>query len=188
VSVTSAPEPAGVNCANGGSKFTAAGNAVTYACNGAPGSGGGPTGQDATTVVGTSTLTVAASTGPTDIPGLSQTISVPSSAVVYISTDGGLATNSSSPTGFSALDVFVRVDGQNPPNGLFRAIVCANTGGIVGIFCSWTLSAALPLAQGTHTISVQAAGINITGSSPAILSGDNQSAHQGTLTVMVLKK
>jgi hypothetical protein len=39
VSVTSAGEPAGSNCANGGSKFTAA-NGVTYACNGAPGTGG----------------------------------------------------------------------------------------------------------------------------------------------------
>jgi len=39
VSVTSDPEPPGVNCVNGGSKFTAA-NDTTYACNGAPGSGG----------------------------------------------------------------------------------------------------------------------------------------------------
>jgi hypothetical protein len=37
VSVTSANEPSGANCANGGSKFTAAGNNVTYACDGAPG-------------------------------------------------------------------------------------------------------------------------------------------------------
>src|SRR5262249_18844921 len=40
VSVTSATEPAGANCTYGGSKFTAADNAVTYACNGAPGTGG----------------------------------------------------------------------------------------------------------------------------------------------------
>jgi hypothetical protein len=44
VSVTSAPEPAGANCANGGSRFTAANSVVTYACNGAqgpPGPAGG---------------------------------------------------------------------------------------------------------------------------------------------------
>jgi hypothetical protein len=40
VSVTSANEPAGAHCAYGGSAFTAA-NAVTYACNGAPGAAGG---------------------------------------------------------------------------------------------------------------------------------------------------
>ena len=36
VSVASASEPEGGNCANGGAKFTAA-DGVTYACNGAPG-------------------------------------------------------------------------------------------------------------------------------------------------------
>lgn len=36
VSVTSAAEPAGANCANGGSRFTAA-NGTTYACNGESG-------------------------------------------------------------------------------------------------------------------------------------------------------
>ena len=39
ISVTSATEPAGANCADGGSKFTAA-NGVTYACNGAKGDKG----------------------------------------------------------------------------------------------------------------------------------------------------
>jgi hypothetical protein len=39
VSVTSAPEPAGANCASGGSKFTSASGA-TYACNGAAGEQG----------------------------------------------------------------------------------------------------------------------------------------------------
>ena len=39
VSVTSAVEPSGANCANGGSKFTA-GASVTFACNGLDGSGG----------------------------------------------------------------------------------------------------------------------------------------------------
>jgi hypothetical protein len=46
VSVTSATEPAGTNCATGGSKFTAAANNVTFACNGAKGDTGatGPQG------------------------------------------------------------------------------------------------------------------------------------------------
>ena len=40
VSVTSETEAAGANCANGGSKFTAANGVVTYACNGAKGDTG----------------------------------------------------------------------------------------------------------------------------------------------------
>jgi hypothetical protein len=48
ISVTSATEPAGANCAFGGVQFTAA-NGQSFACNGAPGQGGaqgapGPTG------------------------------------------------------------------------------------------------------------------------------------------------
>ena len=48
VSVTSATEAAGANCADGGSKFTAA-NGVTFACNGAKGDKGdvGPAGSAA---------------------------------------------------------------------------------------------------------------------------------------------
>jgi hypothetical protein len=42
ISVTSAVEPVGANCANGGSRFTAA-NGVTYACNGATGGGASST-------------------------------------------------------------------------------------------------------------------------------------------------
>lgn len=47
-SVTSAPEPAGANCASGGSAFTSAGG-TTYACNGAKGETGatGSPGVDA---------------------------------------------------------------------------------------------------------------------------------------------
>lgn len=40
ISVTSDPEPAGANCASGGSRFTAS-NGVTYACNGTAGSSSG---------------------------------------------------------------------------------------------------------------------------------------------------
>jgi hypothetical protein len=40
VSVTSATEPAGANCADGGSNFTAAEDNVTYACNGPTGAQG----------------------------------------------------------------------------------------------------------------------------------------------------
>jgi hypothetical protein len=45
VSITSELEPAGANCATGGSKFTAK-NDVTYACNGAQGQPGGLEGYE----------------------------------------------------------------------------------------------------------------------------------------------
>ena len=62
VSVTSATEPAGSNCANGGARFTAA-DGVTFACHGARGEPGpqGPQGtagtSDTTVVTTTATVT-----------------------------------------------------------------------------------------------------------------------------------
>jgi hypothetical protein len=72
VSVTSADEPAGTNCANGGSKFTAA-NGVSYACNGRNGTSSGPSecGREASlavNVAGCATLTLGGP--PTPIVGV----------------------------------------------------------------------------------------------------------------------
>lgn len=50
VSVTSAPEPAGENCTNGGSKFTSA-SGITYACNGVDGADGAPGGSQGRQVI-----------------------------------------------------------------------------------------------------------------------------------------
>jgi Collagen triple helix repeat (20 copies) len=186
VSVTSAEEPAGANCANGGSKFTAA-NGVTYACNGVPASGGAPTGQDATSVYGTMVLAVSASTGSTLVPGLSQTISVPSDSVTYVATDGALHVSGTTTTDSAAVDVAVTIDGEQAPHALRRRIWCANQPGVAfGIPCHWSMSAALPLSQGSHTISVEAKG----SFGNAVVSGSSNTnpQNQGALTVMVLKK
>jgi len=83
----------------------------------------------------------------------------------------------------------VAIDGQAVPQGLYRRIICANTAGVVNAICGWSLSAALPLSQGSHTISVQAAGaIGFPGAASATVSGGSNSANQGALTVMLLKK
>jgi hypothetical protein len=77
VSVTSAVEQAGGNCANGGSKFTAV-NGVTYACNGTSG-GGGLAGRELVTATNVPT--------PADTPSF-VTASCPSGKVVI---GGGFA-------------------------------------------------------------------------------------------------
>jgi hypothetical protein len=73
-SVTSEPEPQGANCAEGGSKFTAA-NGVTYACNGAVGPSGpqGPPGTG-----GISSLT--------DLNGLACNVG-PAAGTVHVAVD-----------------------------------------------------------------------------------------------------
>jgi hypothetical protein len=65
VSVSSATEPPGVNCAQGGSKFTAA-NGVTYACNGTKGDKGDPGANGTNGTNGTNGVSV---TSAAELPG-----------------------------------------------------------------------------------------------------------------------
>jgi hypothetical protein len=71
VSVTSAVEPAGSNCINGGSKFTAA-NGVTYACNGGGSASNGPVLVER---AGGATLAAGASVRLVDTPEVTATAS-----------------------------------------------------------------------------------------------------------------
>jgi hypothetical protein len=186
VSVSSEVEPVGAKCTNGGSKFTAA-NGVTYACNGAPGSAGGPMGQNARTVYGADVVFVSSTSPPIPVAGLVQVVSVPADSVVYIATDGGLRVQDISATG-SATKVFVTIDEQVASQGLSRAIICPNSGNLVGL-CAWSLSAAVPLSEGTHLVRVKAAGMAIPQApATAMVSEGEGSVNQGELTVLVLKK
>jgi hypothetical protein len=145
------------------------------------------TGQNATTVFGTGSAIITAVTGFTDLPGLSQSVTVPSNAVVQVSADGGIETASAAANGSSVVDVALAIDGALPANGAYKRIVAANTTGIVTMIASFDMSQAIPLAPGPHTIKLVAAGAGGTGSS-AQVSGDTTSVLQGELTVTILKK
>jgi hypothetical protein len=110
---------------------------------------------------------------------------VPASSVTYIATDGGLATSSTALTGFSIVDVAIFIDGAMPPNAAFRRVLAANTTGLVNIIANWSFSLAVNLSPGSHTIEVRAA-LAQAGAS-ATVSGDNNSALQGELTVTTLR-
>jgi hypothetical protein len=144
-------------------------------------------GQDATTVFGTGSLTVTTATPGTLIPGLTQTVTVPTSADTFITTDGGAVTTSASTTGFSTFDVFLFVDGALVANGGFQRLYCANTGGVTNIGCRWSISQAMTLTAGSHTIAVRAIGL-FGGGSDATVSGNSTTPNQGELTVMFLKQ
>jgi len=184
VSVTSAAEPAGTHCTNGGSKFTAA-NGVTYACNGAPGSGGGPTGQSGATVQGSAGVILSASNpGPAALPGVSQTINVPANSVVFATTDGQAQLGAASATEWIQLAVDLVVDGSLTAS---RTITILNGSGFVGVFGGWSMSQALTLSPGTHTISVQAQfSIGSAGATATVSGGPNTFA-RGALTILTLK-
>jgi Collagen triple helix repeat (20 copies) len=176
VSVTSAAEPVGANCANGGSKFTAASANVTYACNGQDGISSGPLGQAASTVFSSGSLSSPAAF--TLVPNLSQTIVVPAGRVAIISTDGGLQSSG----GAATADVVVFVDGvqQTPSRRMFIGSVDPNDYG------SWSMSAVLTLAPGVpHTIQVRAS--QISGAGTIAIGGGPGSPLQGQLSIVLLR-
>ena len=146
----------------------------------------GSTGQNGTTVYGTAALSVTSATAFTLVPGLTQTFSVPSNSVVYVSTDGGVATTSAAATGFSVVDVSIFVDGVVLANAGSRRIFVTNNGGVVNVVANWSMSLSLPLTAGSHTILVACQGDGV--GSNAVVSGDSSSLLQGQLTVLILRK
>jgi hypothetical protein len=152
---------------------------------GDPGPTGGTTGQDATTVYGTSSVTVVASGTFVPVPNLTQTFTVPANSVAYVSTDGGLENDSFGAGVFSVTHIAFSIDNAFPTTGAagFRRLFANDSG--TGGFATWSFSRTLNLTPGTHTVSVLA---SVSGNSPVTVSGNTNSDQQGQLTVMILNK
>jgi hypothetical protein len=145
----------------------------------------GTAGQSAQTSFGTSSLDLSpSSSSRTLIPGLEQTVQVPDGGLLFVSTDGGLATLSTSAEGFSVVDVVLLVDGSEPSNAFFRRIVCANNGGRQQMICNWDFGGTLQLSPGQHTLQVVAN--NPGQGDAATVSGDNSLVLQGQLSIVQL--
>ena len=99
VSVTSAGEPAGTNCANGGSKFTAADNSVTYACNGI---GGGVTGHEVVHAFGGPRCQLVSQFGITGCSGYAPGLATATCPAGKVATGGGSDGDTSRPEGDNA--------------------------------------------------------------------------------------
>lgn len=171
--------------------FSAAGTSgQVLTSNGA----GAPTwsslGQNAVYVYGTSSLTLAANqTGYTLIPGLSTSINIPSNGtyLVYIATDGGIATQSTVADGFSSCNIQLFIDGTAPANGGYKQITALNNAGLKNNGNYWSMSLVTSLSTGTHTISVSAASSGLSGQAGTIVGG-NTSALQPGLSVLLLRQ
>jgi hypothetical protein len=180
---TGATGPQGVNGATGPQGV--AGATGPQGLTGATGPAG-TAGQAGTSVFGTGPLTVTTATGATIIPGLTTTIVVPAGSVVLLTTEGAIQTSSMTATGFSAVDVFLAVDGVIVANGGYQRVVAANTTGLGSMITAWSLSQVVTVTAGSHTFPVYAFGIG-GGGSNATVSGNNTSPLQGTLNVVILK-
>lgn len=159
--------------------FALTGNPGVPGTNGTPGTAR----QNATTVFGTGSATV--SGAAVALPGLTQTVVVPTNCVVYVTTDGGVMTQSTAATGYSVIQVFLQVDGVSLAAGGYAYLTVLNSAGWTGAAAQWSLSQALTLSPGSHTIAVSASNV---GGSAATVSGSNSSALEGELTVLFLNK
>jgi hypothetical protein len=131
-------------------------------------------------------LTLTPSSGFLEVPGLTQTITTTSDELVYLSTDGGMATTSGVSTGSSTAVAAIAVDGSLLANSGEQQLMMVNNASLVGAEAYWSMSAVLPLGAGTHTIAVFAEGRG-TGSNIDV-SGDTTNLLQAELTVLVLKR
>jgi len=139
--------------------------------------------QYASTVYSTGSLTVTPTTPCTQIPGLTQTFSVPANQSVFVSAGGGINTQAPSDPGFSIVDIQLRVDGVQVSNGGLRRIVISHNG-IGQNLVYWEMTHVLPLSVTAHTISVVTCGF---GGSNAIVAGNNTSILQSSLSVITIK-
>ena len=145
----------------------------------------GTTGQLGAAAFSTGSLSLtSAVTTFTAVPGASVTVTVPTNAIVFVTADGGLQTSSTSTTGFSTIDIGLHVDGAVPPNGGFKRIIAANTGGLTAMLSAWSVSLVTSISAGSHTFSIRG---RYNAGSTATLGGDNQSVNQISIAVTVLK-
>jgi hypothetical protein len=147
----------------------------------------GTTGQDVTTAYGTGQLFLTVpGAGPFPVQGLQRTIQVPPNSVLYISTDGGAQTTSTSPSGYSIVDVGIYVDpAQGSPSAVYRRLVINNGGAPSADIVNWSMAFSTVLPPGSHTIQVAA---TLVDGSPANVSGAGASVLKGQLSVVVMKQ
>lgn len=144
----------------------------------------GTTGQMANTVYSTGALALTSSMTATYVlvPGLTQTITVPANAKVYVSTDGGIQ-NQNTGINHGVVDLAVFIDGT--ATELKRRVHAANTNSLAQIINQWSLTGSFNLSAGSHTIALR--GKYAEGTANVNVGGTNDLI-KGNLTVIIIKE
>lgn len=164
----------------------AAGPAGAAGAAGATGPQGpaGTTGQFAATVYTTSQLQLTtAMTTYTLVPGLTQTITVPANAKVYISTDGGFQ-NANAGVNHGVADFAVFIDGV--ASTLQRRVPAANSASLGQIIAQWSLSSVFNMTAGSHTIQLRAKYAE--GTAPLNIGSASADLIKGNLSILIIKE
>lgn len=183
--------PTGANGATGTGSTGPTGPTGPTGSNGATGAAGatgtiGTLGQTWSTVYGTGSLGISSSsTTYTLIPGLTQTVTVPSNCTVFISTDGTVQGNVTGTTTYEVCAIALFIDGTQVSSGGLRFCYTPNSTVLAGTVASWAISINTTLSAGSHTIAVRTKwSSGNTAINPSIVvSGGAGSATQSELTV-----
>ncbi|MEO8459329.1 MAG: hypothetical protein ABI451_02270 [Dokdonella sp.] len=147
---------------------------------------GSTTGQGVFEVYGTAQLVVtAATTSYTLIPGLTQTINIPTGAIAYVHTDGGVQSTGATSSTFSVVDIGIFVDGVVSSSGGQRRLSIANTTALAQLIANWSIDRAYALSAGSHTFEVKAVS-GAAGSSTANVSSGSAAQLKGVLSVTLI--
>lgn len=117
------------------------------------------------------------------IPGVSATVTVPDASVIVATADGSAQILSIGSSTNALVEFRLVVNGAAVVGSLHR-MTTSNTPGVTPGFGNWSITRALPLGPGTHTIAV--CGQLVAGSVAA--NSGHPALTPGSLTVMVLKK
>ncbi len=183
---TGAQGPQGLQGAQGDTG--AAGAPGAAGATGASGAAGaaGTTGQNGSTVVSTASVTLN-SVAPTQVTGLTTTVTTLANSVLYISTDGGIVNDGLFPGDYVQVDVRVLVDGVVVEDRPYDVEI-----GQFAFKSYWNIALTVTPTAGTHTVTVDAfrrsANTLHTALPTATLGGSSNSMLRGTLSVLTLNK
>ncbi len=125
---------------------------------------------------------------PTDIPGLSLIVNVPSlSSYLVISSDGGVQVGNATAGKAVAVDIMLFIDGQTTPNQIVQRRVMAVNNVIMPWVSNWAFSASLTgLTPGNHTFRVAAQFVVASSSTSVVVAGASGSPLRASLTGVVI--
>jgi len=147
----------------------------------------GTTGQLAVRVASTAAVTLPTNGGALiPIPGLTTTVTVPASASVYVSADGGVTTNSFGAGDGAMFQVYLVVDGAL---NVVKSVVVEN-GAFASSITNFSLANTFTgLSTGPHTFTISTLRSQATaGLSSPMVCGNSASTLQCGLNVLVLKQ
>lgn len=147
-------------------------------------------GQTTYSTFGTSALGISnATTTFTVVPGLTQTLTVPTNCSVYVVTTGGIGNTNGTNYSFTA-DFAIFVDGVGLTQGGYGRVNTFNPATTNAAFTNttWSISTILNLSAGSHTIDLRVVYRNTSNAAQgASVSSVPGNVRQGELYVIIIK-